>query len=549
MTPHHLHQKLKIFSFLCLALVFYPNYAQVRVTDAELRSHVQYLKNDTLPIDIQLLNKIINTPYSEYNALLFPDSTFYFSSLRPESEEDNDHYFSPFWSTRIYQSQLTIGGYSKQQALPRIINDDHYYNCNFTFNQTRTILVFSRCERESGKELQCSLWSSEKNHGHWSKPKILNRRINLPGSTTTQPCWVDYEDFSVMYFVSNRPKGYGDLDIWYTIYKNNHFEDPINAGSKINTKDNEITPFYDKKNNKIYFSTDNPHLSIGGYDIFQAVGNMSQWEQVSNMGVPINSEANDFYLSVNQHNNDGFFVSNRPQKKEDDADTCCSDIYSFHLIAEEDTNPEQLSETDTITTMEKIEVLLPITLYFHNDEPDPRTTQTTTQQNYQATLANYLALKETYRTEYAKGLKGESYIQAQNDIEQFFADSVEQGFRKLEEFSSLLIYHLTEGYTVTIDVCGFASPLHKSDYNLYLSSRRIDSFVNYLKEYKNGLFLPYLEKGKIIIQRIPEGSSLAHKGVSNNLNDKRNSVYSIAASRERKIQVSRYVISKDHETN
>lgn len=516
------------------------------MSDAELRSQVQYLKNDTLPIEIHELSTVINTPYSEYNAVLFRDSSFYFSSLRPESEEDNDNYFSQFWSTKIYQSQLTIGGYSVPRALPRSINNDKYYNCNFTFNEGRDILIFSRCERESGKELQCNLWRSDKEHGHWTTPKILNKRINLPGSTTTQPCWVDYENYSVMYFVSNRPKGYGDMDIWYCIYKNDHFDDPINAGSIINTKDNEITPFYDKKNERLYYSSDEPRKTIGGYDVFYSKGVMSQWEQPTNAGVPINSEANDFYFTVNQHNNDGYFVSNRPKNAEDDADTCCSDIYTFHPIVEEDTTTRQDSViTDTLENIEKIEVLLPITLYFHNDEPDPRTTQTTTKQNYRNTLANYVALKSTYKIEYAKGLKGEQALQAEKAIEQFFTDSVENGFRKLEEFSSLLINDLEAGNTIKIEVCGFASPLHKSDYNVNLSSRRIASFVNYLKEYQNGLFLPYFAKNKIIIDAIPEGSALAHKDVSDNINDKRNSVYSIAASRERKIQVTRYEIIKE----
>lgn len=516
--------------------------------DTERQRQIQYIKQDTLPVEIEVLPQEINSHFSEYNAILFNDSSFFFSSLRPESEDDYGEIFEQYWTTKIYRSQLTIGGYSHATSVSPLINDNKYYNCNFTFNGDRTMMIFSRCLRESGKQLQCSLWRSDMKAGHWSKPQQLNRRINLPGTTTTQPNWVDGDDYSVMYFVSNRPHGFGDMDIWYTIYKNNRFEDPVNAGSMVNTPDNEITPFYDQKSGRLYFSSDGTHLTIGGYDIFYTEGALSKWTKPTNIGVPINSEANDVYYTVNQHNNDGFLASNRPKNPEDDADTCCTDIFSYHWTSPqiESQNTDTVA-VDTVSVMEKVTLLLPITLYFHNDEPDPRTTATTTRKNYRNTLADYIALKETYKAEYSKGLRGEDAVQAQQKIERFFADSVQHGFQKLEEFSQLLLSDLQAGKNVSITVCGFASPLHKADYNLALSSRRISSFINYLKQYKNGIFLPYFSGtagNTLTIISEPEGSTLAKKEVSDNPNDQRNSVYSISASVERKIQITKYEVSE-----
>lgn len=530
-----------------LALSFLSSIAQP-MDDAERKRQVNYIKQDTLPVEIEVLPQEINSHFSEYNAVLFQDSSFFFSSLRPESEDDYGDIFEQYWSTKIYRSQLTVGGYSHPTSVSPLINDNKYYNCNFTFNGDRTMMIFSRCLRESGKQLQCSLWQSDLKAGHWSKPQQLNRRINLPGTTTTQPNWVDGDDYSVMYFVSNRPHGFGDMDIWYTIYKNNRFEDPVNAGSMVNTPDNEITPFYDQKSGRLYFSSDGTHLTIGGYDIFYTEGALSKWTQPTNIGVPINSEANDVYYTVNQHNNDGFLASNRPKNPEDDADTCCTDIFSYHWTSSQmESKHADTVAVDTVSVMEKVTMLLPITLYFHNDEPDPRTTATTTRKNYRNTLADYLALKETYKEEYSKGLHGNDALLAKQKIERFFTDSVENGFRKLEEFSQLLLSDLQAGKNVSITVCGFASPLHKADYNLALSSRRISSFLNYLKQYKNGIFLPYLSGtagNSLTVICEPEGSSLAKKEVSDNPNDQRNSVYSISASVERKIQITKYEVSE-----
>lgn len=536
---------IALLSFSLMAACF----AQSGV-DAEVRkAQIEFLKRDTMPVEVSLLPSEINTPYSEYNGVLLPDSTFFFSSLRPESEEDYGEIFQQFWSTRIYSCHLTIGGYSKPQPLPATINDDKYYNCNYTFNREHTLMVFSRCERESGKQLHCSLWKSEGKDGRWQKPQMLNRRINLPGTTTTQPHWVDGKEYSIMYFVSDRPNGFGDLDIWYTLYHNGRFDDPINAGSSINTPDNEVTPFYDAAAGRLYFSSDGTHPTIGGYDIFYADGSLSQWSTPSNIGVPINSTVNDIYYTVNSHDGDGYFASNRPKRPEEDGDTCCTDLFRYHWNYEKDT-VEQTDTVvkDTLLTSERARLLLPITLYFHNDEPDPRTTATTTCQNYRATLANYIALKETYKEEYSKGLKGSAAENARQKIERFFSDSVEQGFRKLEELTSMLVTDLEDGNSVTITVCGFASPLHKADYNVALSARRIASFVNYLREYDRGRLLPYLNgmaHNRLTVIGEPEGSSMARKEVSDNINDTRNSVYSIAASKERRIQITTYESKKE----
>ena len=75
-----------------------------------------------------------------------------------------------------------------------------------------------------------------------------------------------------------------------------------------------------------------------------------------------------------------------------------------------------------------------------------------------------------------------------------------------------------------------------------LTKRRISSLINYLYEYDNGVFAPYLDHnaengGDLTFVQIPFGEYTANKLVSDNLNDKRNSVYSRAAALERKIEI------------
>ena len=511
--------------------------------NVDFEKQAEYIRNDTLPYLIETLPAEINTTYSEYNARLFADSVFFFTSLRPETSNDFENLFEEYWSTQIFMSKLTIGGFSTPKALPTVINSQKYFNCNYTFNEARTRLYYSRCLRDNTRpDLQCELWGSEATHGKWSKPKRLTRKINLPGTTATQPFLAEYDDCYLLFFVSNRPGGFGGLDIWYSVFKNDRFGDPINLGSVINTSGDEVTPFYDLQSGTLYFSSTN-HLSIGGFDIFSSKGSFSDWQQPENIGVPINSTDNDIYFSVNTwQEGHGFFSSNRPLSA-NGSDTCCYDIYKFKKIekkVEADTLSDTLPLKDTVSIEQKIRNILPLTLYFHNDEPNPRSWDSTTNANYKTTLANYVALKETYKSEYSKGMSGTAKENAEKDIENFFRDSVENGFRKLELFVGFLTEELTNGKTVDITVSGFASPLHKADYNMRLSRRRIASFKNFIREYKDGFFTEYIKNGKLTIHENPQGQQRASKYVSDNVNDRKNSVYSIAASLERRIQITEY---------
>ena len=147
-----------------------------------------------------------------------------------------------------------------------------------------------------------------------------------------------------------------------------------------------------------------------------------------------------------------------------------------------------------------------------------------------------------YKKEYAKGLNLEKATDAEEDIESFFIEFVNQGVKDLEIFRELLLKELKENKSIVITVKGFASPLAKSDYNVNLTKRRIFSLKNYLKEYNNGVFSPYLNQTdvngtKLIIQEIPFGEYVANKLVSDNPNDMKNSIYSRAAGLERKIEI------------
>lgn len=471
--------------------------AQNSVSLAQRKAIAKQIKQDTLPYLVNRLPERINSPFSEYNPLLLSDSLFFFTSMRSEVDDDNELFFDTHWSSKIYQADYENDSYSNIRALSSVINKGKYYHPNFCFNKAQDHIIFSRCYRTINEELMCDLYESHRKKGKWEKPVLLDNEINGMDFSSTQPFLVEMADYAVLYFVSNRPGGQGENDIWFSVYKNGKYEVPTNAGSGINTAGNEVTPFYDTDSAVLYFSSDE-WPGIGGYDIFSSKGALCSWTTPKNMGVPLNSEENDIYFSLNQDDRSGYFSSNRPIDDNHLEDTCCNDIFRWEsLLKEKDTMEVR---QDTVPMV--IKSLFPLNLYFDNDQPDPKNLKDTTTARYGFLQSAYSQQKAHYLSQVTDG-------EEKQWLEAFFEDSLAGCHAKVQQLLSFIEERLAQGQRVTLSIEGYASLLHNSDYNRHLSQRRIVSFVNELKAYKGGVLRSAISNGWLVIKQLPYGSSKA----------------------------------------
>lgn len=489
----------------------------------------------------------INTTNSEFNPVLLPGGKLVFSSYRILYADSFSDIFSKYYTSSIYETKLTNSGWSVPNEFDKKINGKRGFTANICFANHYRMALFTKCEDNNGQIGKCKIYFSVRKNNKWTKPKALPEFINAEGYSTTQPNYIEGDDYDILYFVSNRPGGFGGFDIWYSIFKNNKFEEPSNLGNSVNTKGNEITPWFDKTLKLLYFSSD-WHESFGGYDVFISEGGLNQWSKPLNMGLPVNSENNDIYYTPNQLTKEAYLSSNRLGSfTEHGADYCCSDLY---LIVS-DTPITEKENQDTIipepvkSVEKQIIELLPIDLYFDNDIPDPNTIKDSTLYNYQNLLIQYNEQLTLYKNKYSEGIEGREKSEAKDSITAFFTNYVNTGFNKLQEFKKLLRKELQDGKDVSLKIEGYASPLNTPEYNYHLSKRRISSIINYLYEADSGYFISYLQndtsiKGSLTIFKDPQGDKTASPFVSNNPNDKRNSIYSIAAALERRIRISMY---------
>lgn len=192
----------------------------------------------------------------------------------------------------------------------------------------------------NGQDLGAKIYTSTRASGEWGEGQEL-KLFNDSSITVGHPSLNATGD--TLYFVSDAPGGYGGKDIYRAVLDGSQCTDIQNLGPQINTTDDELYPHI-RADRRLYFASKG-HPGYGGLDLFYAIPKDSTWD-IFNMGAPFNSPNDDFGITFAGTSENGFFSSNRGQKKGYDL------IYSFILPEMEfivegnimDSNGEQLSE-------------------------------------------------------------------------------------------------------------------------------------------------------------------------------------------------------------
>ena len=117
-------------------------------------------------------------------------------------------------------------------------------------------------------------------------------------------------DGKTLYFSSDMPGGFGNYDIYKSeIKEDGGLGKPINLGRQINTEEQEVFPHM-CCDDTLYFSS-NGHLGLGGLDVFYSKNVDGKWSNVRNVGLPVNSNSDDFAFKMGEDCTNGFVSSNR----------------------------------------------------------------------------------------------------------------------------------------------------------------------------------------------------------------------------------------------
>ena len=112
---------------------------------------------------------------------------------------------------------------------------------------------------------------------------------------------------------------------------------------------------------------------------------------------------------------------------------------------------EEEAKAKLAETKKLVRNIGPITLYFENDRPDPRTKQDYTSTEYKGLYDAYMNQKDNYISEAGKGLGANEKSQAENEVKTFFNDSIATGYDRLQSFTNAIVEILDEGYEVSFN--------------------------------------------------------------------------------------------------
>lgn len=187
-----------------------------------------------------------------------------------------------------------------QESAQMVSADGHY-------------LFFHRCENRSDNGWDgggCDLYLAYRVSvdSPWSVEQPFGATINTPAFEGMPSLSADNR---VLFFVSDRPGGYGGLDIWSSRFENGLWQEPRNLGPTINTAGAELAPYLHADNQTLYFTSDG-HPTIGGTDILYAKRDrQGRWSQAALVDYPINSPANEMSLCIQAESGEVVFGTDR----------------------------------------------------------------------------------------------------------------------------------------------------------------------------------------------------------------------------------------------
>lgn len=322
---------IAIEQFKKFKATFKGNSGYLQLADSEIQgAEMAKQAGSGLRAEMSNIGDAVNSPSTEFAPFAINENELLYSSFNVNKAVETGSNANVANFAKIYSSKRVDEKWQNGVELPSVVNASNFHNGNPSFSAKTNTLYFTRCVTNEDLKMICDVYASALNNGStWGEAVKLS--INAQGVNNTQPSIVPASDGSeYLLFVSERQGGKGGKDIWYAKGSGTNFTQPQNA-SKINTFGDETSPFFDKYDNTIYFSSDG-HPNFGGLDIFSIKGTPENLGTPANVGMPINSNVDDFYFTVSPSGENAYIVSNRPGTTSLHSETCCDDIFEGVLI-------------------------------------------------------------------------------------------------------------------------------------------------------------------------------------------------------------------------
>lgn len=282
--------------------------------------------------------------------------------------------------------------------------------------------------------------------------------------------------------------GFGLADIYYSVKDaQGNWQKAKNIGPIINTRGNDLSPFYHHKFNVLYFSSDGQPLNFGNFDIYKSYLHNKMWEEPKNIGPLVNGEGSEYYFTIDSESKDIYYARSETDPKD-------LDLHSFPVPME--AHPEavvtlkgSLKDSNTGKPLKGIVSIIDLD---EGVEVAPKFLRPDGTFDFSLiNKRNYLLIiqgDDFFRIEELFFLDGDTEINRTTEpiesklafksleFENGKADILEAMHEDLDRIADFLIDHPK----YTLNISGHTDSQGKEDSNLRLSQARADAIKAYL---------------------------------------------------------------------
>jgi outer membrane protein OmpA-like peptidoglycan-associated protein/tetratricopeptide (TPR) repeat protein len=425
----------------------------------------------------------VNSAYTDYAPLPLGDTALLFATMKSnkilyKGKDKREDFYSKFkWAPKEFDRTRVKDSFEvaldfKDDA-GRFKSKSHHIG-NGSWSPGGDRFYYTKCVERDSMKTRCEIWVAtfDRKNGLWAKPKRLKVTTDFtegdPNVSTTNPHVAYVGKKEVLFFSSNRKlQGVGGYDIWYSVYDSTReearqYRRPQNCGKRVNSVKDEITPYYDTKGGKLYWSSDGL-IGVGGFDVFCADGGPSRYYNTRNLGFPINSPADDmYYIEDKSEKQNGYIVSNRLGSYYVKNPTCCDDIWrvikepSFYVrgrVIDEATN-ELIDQAVIKMTNESSQKL---------------------QDTFFSKTGNFM-MYTPIGSDYSLAADKEGYVSGRTIVNTSSKSIIDP-----DDTTTVTIYMSRGGSGATFTVKNVYHDFDKGDYHNY-AGKAMDSLVNFMKD-------------------------------------------------------------------
>jgi outer membrane protein OmpA-like peptidoglycan-associated protein len=257
---------------------------------------------------IDNLGPEINSEYPDFGPVISADNRMlYFTSRRPDSfgsemDEGGSYYEDIYYSERAFEGQW---GTLKNIGPP--VNTSSHDATVGLAPDGKSLLTYHGISRKDGNVLI----TKKNENGEWVQSSNIGDNVNTKHHESAATLSFDEQK---LFFVSDKPGGYGGHDIYVSHWNNkkSQWGQAKNVGPTLNTEFEEKGVFFHPDNKTLYFSSEG-HRTMGGLDIFKSVYNVetNEWSEPENIGSPINTPDDDVYFVVAGNERYAYYSSYR----------------------------------------------------------------------------------------------------------------------------------------------------------------------------------------------------------------------------------------------